>query len=61
MKFCSKCHKMIVKKVVNPNKALRVCCCWQTQHNITISNDVLSRCESEIQGKMRKGTRQQGM
>ena len=44
MKFCKKCHRMRVGKLVNPNNVNRHCNC---DGDMFLSNDVLSRIRAE--------------
>ena len=48
MKFCGKCHKMKVKKIINPNNLTRFCHCDPNGSGL-FSEDVLSRMRSEAQ------------
>ena len=48
MKFCNKCHKMIVKKVVNPLNLTRFCEC--NSIGKMISKDVLARMRAMASG-----------
>lgn len=47
MKFCGKCHKMVVKKVTNPNNIHRICICGLSNSEIFITGDVLPKMRSE--------------
>ena len=44
MKFCKKCHKIRMVKLVNPNNVYRQCIC---DGDVFLSNDVLSRIRVE--------------
>ena len=44
MKFCNKCHKMIMKKMTNPNNLFRYCNCKpNSNEEVFISKDVACR------------------
>ena len=51
MKFCKKCHKIRMVKLVNPNNVYRQCIC---DVYVFLSNDVLSRIRVEKLGKKKE-------
>ena len=55
MKFCNKCHKMIVKKINNPNNLYRICSCDTSELEV-ISEDVKSRMRSITLGTTTKSS-----
>ena len=56
MKFCGKCHKMVVDKIVNSNNRHRICIC-DLNSCVLASASVLSRLRSEAQSKTMRNNR----
>ena len=46
-KFCKKCHKIKVEKIINPNDICRFCRCGTDGNPVLISNEGLSRMRVE--------------
>ena len=55
MKFCNKCHKMVVKKITDANNLYRICSC-DTSGLEVISEDVKSRMRSISLGATTKSS-----
>ena len=56
MKFCGKCHKLIVKKIINPNNMHRICSC-DSDNILLLGKDVVSRMRAQAPGTATKNER----
>ena len=60
MKFCGKCHKMVVTKLTNANNKDRVCLC-DLDRGVLISESVLSSIRADVLGLTDRSSRREAM
>ena len=60
MRFCGKCHKMVVKIIINASDLSKICCCDLGSDTILTGN-VASSLITYVSGSDRTGNKRKAM